>query len=126
MSVPSAPQGAAPIRHKSLSAYFPHLYTLSGLLNRSASSDHISLSRPGDPTDFKDLLAHSICAITANVALNVPKLEPAQRGVGPSHTEVVDNILQELARRSYTRAGGTSETCRDALLAGLTVSAPTN
>lgn len=111
-------EGSQRLRHKTLSAYHDDLYDLKAYL---ASGRHDSTSVHGvlfetDPQVYKDLLLHARCA-PATCAPPLPLLSSVKRHQGPTHAEVIDEILSDVSRRAGER--------RDAILLGLTVS-PTN
>lgn len=119
-TAPLARSGPKEIRHKSLSAYYPRLSSLAAvLMGSSLTLGDTILYRATDLQEYKDLLEQTICA-TSNDVPALPPLEPVQRGVGPSHTEVVDGILHELGRRTNAR-DDLCITKSDTLLLGLSV-----
>jgi hypothetical protein len=94
-------------RHKTLSAYYTHLYTLHDYLLTAPSSSTFSIISEGDSKDFKRLVQETICA---------PKLStgsvPGRSESWGTQQALVDRILGEVARRSAR------ESTKDVLVSG--------
>jgi hypothetical protein len=87
------------VRHKTLSAYYPHLVTLHDYILTAPRPSTSAVILETDSDEYKRLILETICATRiASVDLS-PKCES-----WGSHQEVVDRILVEVARRC-TREG---------------------
>lgn len=95
-------------RHKTLSAYYPHLQTLHDYLTSSNGDNYLLLQK--DTPDYRNLVTHTICAFH-----NEPMCSsiPATGEVYGSQQEAIDRILKELGRAPYRSGEG-----RNVLLSG--------
>jgi hypothetical protein len=87
------------VRHKTLSAYCPHLITLHDYILTAPRPSTSSIILETDSDEYKRLVLETICASRAAPVNLPPKCES-----WGSHQEVVDRILMEIARRC-TRKG---------------------
>ncbi|OCF77899.1 hypothetical protein I204_01902 [Kwoniella mangroviensis CBS 8886] len=90
------------LRHKTLSAYYPVLYTLSALLTTTityADTDR-PISKPDDPIPYKNLLDSSICAYRSKEQKGQleEKLKGCKRSSGLSQQESINCVLRDLSR----------------------------
>jgi hypothetical protein len=85
------------IKHKTLSSYYPHLYTLRDyiLLSTKSSLPRALLFLPSDPPEYGCLIRETICAVSAP-----PKGTARAPGiVMGSQQEAIDRALAEIARK---------------------------
>ena len=104
----SAHTSPVKLRHKTLSAYYPVLHTLSDHLTL-ATGDH-SLLLDEDVSAYRELLTKTICAVRGDVG--VPAF-PLREGIRGTQQEAIDRILRELGRAVRRPGEG-----RNVLLAG--------
>ncbi|WWC95477.1 hypothetical protein V866_002341 [Kwoniella sp. B9012] len=94
--------GKRQLRHKTLSAYYPVLYTLSTLLTSTISNANADrpISKPNDPVAYKNLLDSSICAYRSNELKGQleEKLKGCKRSSGLSQQESINCVLRDLSR----------------------------
>jgi hypothetical protein len=90
-------QGAREYRHKTLSAYYPRLYTLHDYLLSApiSSSSSVLLSTDGD--DYRRLVEQTICALRHDSPVLSLNGSGSRRG---TQQELVDSITAEVSRRS--------------------------
>lgn len=81
-------------KHKTLSAYYPHLFTLHDYLHTAPSSSTTSIVSETDSIEYKRLVQETICASRITPDSLPPKVE-----VWGTQHEVVDRVLGEVARR---------------------------
>nr|XP_019043423.1 hypothetical protein I302_08000 [Kwoniella bestiolae CBS 10118]OCF22353.1 hypothetical protein I302_08000 [Kwoniella bestiolae CBS 10118] len=89
-----------PLRHKTLSAYYPTLHTLSTFLSSTYTAENRVISKPSDPGAYVKLLDHTICVFrSAQDASELQiKLRDCRRANGLSQQEAINCILRDLAR----------------------------
>lgn len=102
------PLPSGKLRHKTLSAYYPHLHSLLDYLTVSTGEEGILIDK--DVTDYLKLLQSTICATEDSLSSST---FPAEGEIYGSQQEAIDRILQELGRVSGKHGEG-----RNALLAG--------
>lgn len=104
----SSYQTAHELRHKTLSAYYPHLHTLFDYL--AVSIGRKSSLLKDDSTDYVAVLQTTVCAIQDD---SMPANFPIGGIVHDSQQEAIDRVLEELGRLSRKPGEG-----RNVLLAG--------
>ena len=81
-------------RHKNLSAYYPHLYTLHDYLLTAPRSSTSAIISDNDSDDYKRLIQETVCACRLD-----PGNLPAKGEVWGTQQEIVNRVLGEVARR---------------------------
>lgn len=85
--------GLKQIRHKTLSAYYPTLWTLQDYLNAQLGDPMVYHS---DPEEYKRVLATTTCAPQRSAA---PLTECEPEHIEGKQQEVIDRILQEVGKK---------------------------
>jgi len=82
-------------RHKTLSAYYPHLYTLHDYLLTAPRSSTSTFILATDSDEYKRLIQETVCACR-----QAPQDLPSKGEVWGTQQEIVNRVLGEVARRS--------------------------
>lgn len=85
-------------RHKTLSAYYPRLYTLRDYVLSAPTTSHsrVLLDTDTDSKDYRLLIQGTLCAIHSEDEA----MPQYPREVWGTQQELVDRIVGEIARRS--------------------------
>jgi hypothetical protein len=105
------PPSSKRLRHKTLSAYYPHLQTLRDYLVSTLRCPLTQLLHPDDPGGYTELLDTAICAVLIETHVWNGGLAGKWGDVEGTQQEAIDRIMREVAR-SVTRDH------RDVLLSG--------
>jgi hypothetical protein len=81
-------------RHKTLSAYYPHLYTLHDYLLTAPRSSTSAIISATDSDEYKRLIQETVCACRL-----APQDLPPKGEVWGTQQEIVNRVLGEVARR---------------------------
>jgi len=81
-------------RHKTLSAYYPHLYTLHDYLLSAPRSSTSAIISATDSDEYKRLIRETVCACRLP-----PQDLPSKGEVWGTQQEIVNRVLGEVARR---------------------------
>jgi hypothetical protein len=81
-------------KHKTLSAYYPHLSTLHDYLLTAPRSSTTSIIQETDTDEYKRLVLETVCA-TRSTPVNLP----SKGDVWGTQQEIVDRVLGEVSRR---------------------------
>jgi hypothetical protein len=81
-------------RHKTLSAYYPYLYTLHDYLLTAPRSSTSAIISATDSDEYKRLIQATICACRLD-----PQDLPSKDEVWGTQQEIVNRVLGEVARR---------------------------
>jgi hypothetical protein len=81
-------------RHKTLSAYYPHLYTLHDYLLTAPRSSTSNIISDNDSDEYKRLIQETVCACRIT-----PQDLPSKGEVWGTQQEIVNRVLGEVARR---------------------------
>jgi hypothetical protein len=98
-------------RHKTLSAYYPHLYTLHDYLLTAPRSSTSAIISATDSDEYKRLIQETVCACRL-----APQDLPSKGEVWGTQQEIVNRVLGEVARRC------TKEGIKDVLISSDKVS----
>ena len=82
-------------RHKTLSAYYPRLYTLHNYLLSAPTSSSSRVLLESDSEEYRQLVQGTLCAPTGDTPLSGWNGE-----VYGTQQEVVDRVVGEIAKRS--------------------------
>ena len=86
-------------RHKTLSAYYPHLYTLHDYLLTAPRSSTSAIVSATDSDEYKRLIQVTVCACRL-----APQDLPPKGEVWGTQQEIVNRVLGEVARRCAREA----------------------
>jgi hypothetical protein len=81
-------------RHKTLSAYYPHLYTLHDYLLTAPRSSTSTIISDHDSDEYKRLIQETVCGCRS-----APQDMPSKGEVWGTQQEIVNRVLGEVARR---------------------------
>jgi len=81
-------------RHKTLSAYYPHLYTLHDYLLTAPTSSTSAIISATDSDEYERLIQETVCACR-----QPPQDLPSKCEVSGTQQEIVNRVLGEVARR---------------------------
>jgi hypothetical protein len=81
-------------RHKTLSAYYPHLYTLHDYLLTAPRSSTSTIISATDSDEYKRLIQETVCGCRL-----APQDLPSKGEVWGTQQEIVNRVLGEVARR---------------------------
>jgi hypothetical protein len=81
-------------RHKTLSAYYPHLYTLHDYLLTAPRASTSTIISATDSDDYRRLIQDTVCACRL-----APRDLPSKGEVWGTQQETVNRVLGEVARR---------------------------
>lgn len=87
-------EGKKGYRHKTLSAYYPNLYTLHDYLLTAPRSSTSAIISATDSDEYKRLIQETVCACRMD-----PQDLPAKGEVWGTQQEIVNRVLGEVARR---------------------------
>lgn len=99
-------------RHKTLSAYYPHLHTLHDYLLSAPASSQRRVLLESDNEEYKRLVLGALCGTSADVLLPAVSHEVSTA----TQQEVVDRVIAEVARKCLR------EDTKDVLISGNKVS----
>lgn len=92
-------QEARPVRHKTLAAYYTHVYSVRSYIS-FLLADLSDLERPDDPPAYSSLLHETLCAFDDPLPMEkVPKEKWY-----PSHADAADHALRRVGKRTLSRA----------------------
>ena len=86
--------GKGQLRHKTLSAYYTHLYTLHDYLLTAPRSSTSPIILETDSAEYKRLIRKTICATRTS-----PEHLPPKGELWGTQQELVDRVLGEVAKR---------------------------
>lgn len=81
-------------RHKTLSAYYPHLYTLHDYLLTAPTSSTSAIISATDSDEYRRLIQDTVCGCRS-----APPGLPTKGEVWGTQQEIVNRVLGEVARR---------------------------
>lgn len=94
-------QGTSPptLHHKTLSAYYPYIYTLSKFIS-SRLEGFESQPHASNTTAFSTFLKTTLCAFRNEDELNRVELDKDRRVIFPTQQEAIDKALSHVAKAS--------------------------
>ncbi|KIR56625.1 telomerase reverse transcriptase [Cryptococcus gattii Ru294] len=87
------------LHHKTLSAYYPYIYTLSQFIS-SRLEDFESQRHTSNTTAFSTFLTSTLCAFRNEDELNRVELDKDRRVIFPTQQEAIDKALSHVAKAS--------------------------
>lgn len=87
------------LHHKTLSAYYPYIYTLSQFIS-SRLEDFESQLHTSNTTAFSTFLTSTLCAFRNEDELNRVELDKDRRVIFPTQQEAIDKALSHVAKAS--------------------------
>nr|KIR46837.1 telomerase reverse transcriptase [Cryptococcus bacillisporus CA1280] len=87
------------LHHKTLSAYYPYIYTLSKFIS-SRLEDFESQQHISNTTAFSTFLTSILCAFRNEDELNRVQLDKDRRVIFPTQQEAIDKALSHVAKAS--------------------------
>ncbi|KIR60061.1 telomerase reverse transcriptase [Cryptococcus bacillisporus CA1873] len=87
------------LHHKTLSAYYPYIYTLSKFIS-SRLEDFESQQHISNTTAFSTFLTSTLCAFRNEDELNRVQLDKDRRVIFPTQQEAIDKALSHVAKAS--------------------------
>lgn len=87
------------LHHKTLSAYYPYIYTLSKFIS-SRLEGFESQTHASNTTTFSTFLRTTLCAFRNEDELNRVELDKDRRVIFPTQQEAIDKALSHVAKAS--------------------------